>query len=291
MGAHPADVPVFKLYGDRLEWTTPDLLHCESIPERSQLHDWEIKPHRHADLVQLLYVRSGWAVIEVEGTQARLDFPAIQVLPPLCVHGFRFSEQIEGYVITLATPLAQQIEAQLDSRQPIFGTPGLYPISKDLDYIDMLFEAIHREYVRPAPARELQLHSLVGLISTWLRRQLHARQQQERPSPGHEYVLAFAALVQTHFREQLSIERYAHLIGVTPAHLNNLTRRFTGITAQEMVHQRLLLEAKRQLTYTALSAKQIADELGFSDAAYFSRFFKRMTGQSPRAFRSLDRIH
>lgn len=51
------DVPVFKLYGAPLEWPTPDLLHCESIPARSRLHDWEIKPHRHADLAQLLYVR------------------------------------------------------------------------------------------------------------------------------------------------------------------------------------------------------------------------------------------
>ncbi|MGU1569351.1 helix-turn-helix domain-containing protein, partial [Pseudomonas aeruginosa] len=50
------DVPVFKLYGAPLEWPTPDLLHCESIPARSRLHDWEIKPHRHADLAQLLYV-------------------------------------------------------------------------------------------------------------------------------------------------------------------------------------------------------------------------------------------
>lgn len=55
------DVPVFKLYGAPLEWPTPDLLHCESIPARSRLHDWEIKPHRHADLAQLLYVRKGWA--------------------------------------------------------------------------------------------------------------------------------------------------------------------------------------------------------------------------------------
>ncbi|MBV6271199.1 AraC family transcriptional regulator, partial [Pseudomonas aeruginosa] len=59
------DVPVFKLYGAPLEWPTPDLLHCESIPARSRLHDWEIKPHRHADLAQLLYVRKGWAQLQV----------------------------------------------------------------------------------------------------------------------------------------------------------------------------------------------------------------------------------
>lgn len=289
MAARPANVPVFKLYGDRLEWTTPDLLHCESIPERSRLHDWEIKPHRHGDLVQLLYVRSGWAVIEIEGVQTRLEQAAIQVVPPLCIHGFHFSEQVAGYVITLAAPLASQLEAQLGAPQPILGAAGLYPIGNDLHYLDALFEAIHHDYLHPAPARELQLHSLIGLISAWLRRQAHDRQQQERPLPGQDHLRAFSALVESHFREQLSIEQYAHRVGITPAHLNNLTRRFTGYTAQEAVHQRLLLEAKRQLIYTALSAKQIAEGLGFSEPAYFSRFFKRLTGVSPTSFRNQHR--
>ena len=55
MNQQQVGVPVFKLYGDALEWPTPDLLHCESIPKRSRLHDWVIEPHRHPDLLQLLY--------------------------------------------------------------------------------------------------------------------------------------------------------------------------------------------------------------------------------------------
>ena len=86
------NIPVFMLYGDPLEWPTPDLLHCESIPKRSSLHDWEIQLHRHADLVQLLYVRKGWAELNVDGQQTRIDDAAIQVVPAFCIHGFRFFE-------------------------------------------------------------------------------------------------------------------------------------------------------------------------------------------------------
>src|SRR3990167_2421429 len=64
-------IPVFKLYGETGVWPTPDLIHCESIAERSRLHDWEIKPHRHSDLVQLLYVQDGCAELEVEGEIGR----------------------------------------------------------------------------------------------------------------------------------------------------------------------------------------------------------------------------
>ena len=52
-----------------------------------------------------------------------------------------------------------------------------------------------------------------------------------------------------------------------------------------MIHQRLLLEAKRQLVYTTQTIQQVSDDLGFSEPAYFSRFFKRFAGVSPRAFR------
>lgn len=50
-------VPLFQLYGENQAWPGADLLHCESIPARSRLHHWEIKPHRHAELFQLLYVQ------------------------------------------------------------------------------------------------------------------------------------------------------------------------------------------------------------------------------------------
>ena len=56
-------VPVFKLYGEQIGWPTPDLLHCESILQRSSLYEWHIRVHQHAELVQLLYLHKGQAEI------------------------------------------------------------------------------------------------------------------------------------------------------------------------------------------------------------------------------------
>ena len=220
------DVPVFKLYGAPLEWPTPDLLHCESIPARSRLHDWEIKPHRHADLAQLLYVRKGWAQLQVEGEPTRVEQPSIQFVPPLCIHGFQFSERIDGYVLTLAAPLLARLQAH--------------------------------------------------------------RRAEARPGRGQEYLSAFSQLVERHFREHLGIDEYARRLGISPAHLNSVARRLSGQTALGIVHQRLLLEAKRDLVYTAMTVNEIADRLGFSEPAYFTRFFKRLSGVSPSAFRKGD---
>lgn len=278
-------VPAFKLYGDALEWPTPDLLHCESIPKRSRLHDWVIEPHRHPDLLQLLYLRQGSALIEVEGVQSRIDDVALQVLPPLCVHGFQFSDDVDGYVLTLAAPLVAQLEAQLGAQHPVFSTSALYPIGGDRAYLDGLFDAIDREYGQSAPARNLLLQSLIGMIAVWLGRQVLGRQAAERPARGEQHLAAFNRLVEQHFREQLSVEEYARRLGITTAHLNSMTRRYAGQSAQALVHQRQLLEAKRLLVYSSMTLSQIADALQFSEPAYFSRFFKRLTGLTPSAFR------
>lgn len=58
-----------------------------------------------------------------------------------------------------------------------------------------------------------------------------------------------------------------------------------GHFTQQVLHARLLVEAKRQLLYTVRSSSTIAYGLGFKDPAYFSRFFKRATGKNPREFR------
>jgi AraC family transcriptional activator of pobA len=57
----------------------------------------------------------------------------------------------------------------------------------------------------------------------------------------------------------------------------------------DLVHLRLLVEAERQLRYTTMSISQIAYYLGFEDPAYFSRFFSRLTKESPRVFRARDK--
>ena len=278
-------VPVFKLYGETGAWPTPDLIHCESIPERSKLHGWEIKPHRHSDLVQLLYVQAGQATLKVEDTTHHINTPSLQVVPALSVHTFKFSEDVQGHVLSLAQPLADQLEALLNN--PVLSSAACYSIGSDSAYLDTLFSAITQEYSQHQPARDPMLQSLITVLSIWLgRRNLAPSSPQILPlERGREYLQAFTRALEQHFREHLPIEQYAATLGISAAHLNALCRKLCGQSALQMVNQRLLLEAKRDLVYTAMTINQVSDSLGFSEPAYFSRFFKRGTGQSPKQFR------
>ncbi|WP_409315969.1 helix-turn-helix domain-containing protein [Pseudomonas sp. KCJK9016] len=282
-------IPVFKLYGESLDWPTPDLLHCETISKRSREHQWEIKPHRHADLCQLLFVFKGQAELEIEGQRTQLNEPAIQILPPLSVHGFRFSEDVEGFVVTLATPLINHLQAQLGSAVQALAQAGSYPAGQDADYLNSLFAALQAEYNGHQPAREMLMHSLVSVIMVWVSRQAIRRHNaSQRPQRQREYLNGFIQLVEETYRQHVKVEDLAHRLGISVSHLNGTCRELAGQPALQIMHERQLLEAKRLLTYTSMTIYEMSEVLGFSDPTNFTRLFRRRVGISPKAFR--DRL-
>ncbi|MFH0022382.1 helix-turn-helix domain-containing protein [Pseudomonas fluorescens] len=282
-------IPVFKLYGESLDWPTPDLLHCETISSRSREHEWEIKPHRHADLCQLLFVFKGQAELEIEGQRTQLQTPAIQVLPPLSVHGFRFSEDVEGFIVTLATPLITHLQAQLGDSVHALASAEHYPAGADGDYLNSLFSALQAEYNGHQPAREMLMHSLVSVIMVWVSRQAIVRHKaSQRPQRQREYLNGFIQLVEETYRQHVKVEDLAHRLGISVSHLNGTCRELAGQPALQIMHERQLLEAKRLLTYTSMTIYEMSELLGFSDPTNFTRLFRRRVGISPKAFR--DRL-
>ncbi|MCT4701899.1 helix-turn-helix domain-containing protein [Enterobacteriaceae bacterium H20N1] len=279
-------VPVFKLYGESLNWPTPELLHCESIHSRSSLYEWNIRVHQHADLVQLLYMHKGQAEIEIEGTRRRVNQACLQIVPALCIHGFRFAPGTQGYSLSFAAPLIAQFEEQFGRPLQVLMQAACVPVKASRGQINTLFHTLQNEYEGDGEARDMMIHSLISALLVWLNRQckpaLIGRDKVER---RRCVIRRFNKLVESHYREHLSIAHYASLIGLSSVHLNTLCHEFYGHSALGVLHQRLMLEAKRSLLYTSMTISQISDYLGFSDATYFSRFFRRHTGATPKAFR------
>jgi AraC family transcriptional activator of pobA len=219
-------VPTFKLYGAELDWPIADLLHCETISARSRVFHWEIRPHRHADLYQLLYLHRGEADIEVEGHRDTVRQATLQFLPPLAVHGFRFSENVEGHVVTLAAPWIDQLRTQAGMGQDLFQHPVRLPAGEERDDLYNLFSALQREYDGPQPGRELMLHALANVALVWLGRRIQQhRAAGQAPDRGREVLVRFQQQVESCFREQPSVEALAHRVGVSVPQLNSLCRR------------------------------------------------------------------
>lgn len=74
------------------------------------------------------------------------------------------------------------------------------------------------------------------------------------------------------------------MLNVSSGFLNKICRQFSGLSAQQMIHHKLISEIKKQL-YQKKSSKEISYEFGFSDPSNFNRFFKKFTGTTPQQYR------
>ena len=102
---------------------------------------------------------------------------------------------------------------------------------------------------------------------------------------AQQQIRQFGALLNQHYRTLRSVRDYAALLHLTANHLNALCRRVLNKTASALIHERVIMEAQRLLSHSALGVAQVAYELGFEDASYFVRYFRKYTGTTPEAFR------
>lgn len=106
---------------------------------------------------------------------------------------------------------------------------------------------------------------------------------------SNELVSHFQQLLEQHFKHWHQVSEYAQHLAVTPGHLNGLVKQATGRSAKQLIQERRMLAARRAAWFSQASLKEIAYDLGFEDPAYFSRLFRRCSGESFTAFR--ERIH
>jgi len=95
----------------------------------------------------------------------------------------------------------------------------------------------------------------------------------------------FYNAVEQHFRESRNADFYVNLLGINEKTLSKEIKALTGNTPKMYIDSRTILEAKRLLSYSSLSAKEIAYELGFEEPTNFNKFFRKHTDMTPVQFR------
>jgi len=283
-------LPTYALYGETGLRADIGWLHCESIAERSRLHDWEIRAHRHEALFQLLVIRSGACAATLDGRQLALRGPCIVAVPALVVHGFHFSPDVEGVVVTVLEQRMQRLLADEPAlRQRALRLHGQAVPRAAGAELHRAVQELLREYRGDAAWRGLGLDAALLRLLLQVGR-VHADDEADTADGGGgralDQVRRFRADIDQRFRLQPSMADCAVQLGISPTQLNRLCRQVLGHSALGVLHARLLLEAQRELAYTSMSVKQIAFGLGFADAGYFTRFFQRLTRQPPSAWRA-----
>ena len=277
----PAAHGPYSLFGEATQ--LPDVMHCETIAARSVLHDWELQPHRHARLHQLLLLESGSGVAQLEGQTVALPQLSLVNVPPGDVHGFSFAPGTQGFVATLADEMRDELLAQAGD---VHRALSRCAVLRADEALVATMRRIGAEFAGRGPARALVLRGLcTSLLGLAARAASEAAPRGAQP-PESNLLRRFEALLEGHYLKHWKVADYARALAVTPTHLSRVVRAATGRPASRLIDDRVLREARRNLAYTGMSVSTIAYTLGFADPAYFSRVFTRSLGLSPRAFRA-----
>ena len=118
------------------------------------------------------------------------------------------------------------------------------------------------------------------------------RQRQDRKNPTNsdslyhqDRIEELMSLLETHLVQYKKVSDYAGMLNLSTYQLNAITKDALGKTCSALIDEQIILESKRYLLSTANQVSQIAYHLGYDDASYFIRFFKKHTGYTPEAFR------
>ena len=290
-------VPTYELYGEEREQKPDFWLHCETLFSRSSLHNFEISLHRHESFFQLLYIEGGAGQVSFDGVIYPFQTPCAIMVPPGFNHGFAFSRDIVGHIVTILSPHMPFIG---DGSGGVMAKWLMHPqlISmkgagdENLALLSSLLRQVQDEFHTRKPYKNSLLESLVQAAFVYVLRHAYSSklvEQEDRQIYGHARIERLQELIDRHYREHRPVSFYAKLLGVSSTHLNRTVKQLTGRTTQDMVASRLIETAKRDLIAMPSSVQHIAYSLGFSDPAYFSRFFLKMTSETPRTFRLRER--
>jgi AraC family transcriptional regulator, transcriptional activator of pobA len=229
----------YSLYGEQGRAADVEWLHCESIAERSRLHNWEIRPHRHELLYQILFVRSGRGQAQLESRSVELRSPCVITVPALAVHGFHFSTDIDGVVVTvLEQHLRQLLDAEAALKDRLLPLRHQHLARADATAIGKAVLALRQEFLGTAAWRALAIDVALTKLLLDLGRRLPGANPGGEPQGARalEHVRRFRELIEARFREQPALSRCADELGITPTQLNRVCQQVLGHAALGVLH-------------------------------------------------------
>jgi AraC family transcriptional activator of pobA len=262
-----------------------DLVRLESRPDLPRGF-----PHRH-NYYHLLWMSeaAGTHMLDFESFDVRAN--AVFFVTPGQLHAWTSSVKPKGYLINFSTEFFVQMfpRAEEIAQFPFFHiateAPVLYLDQAQHDGLLPLLQEMEREVQGRGEARLDIVRSYLLVLLTRLRRLCPDRPADGVPAQSYSLTKRFKLLIERHYLDFGPLSDYAARLHATERQLNEAVKRTLGKTAGQLVQERRVLEAKRLLSNTDLGVAEIAFQLKFEDHAYFSRFFKKHTAQTPGEFK------
>lgn len=255
-----------------------------SLPNQSEL----LVPHRK-DHYLFVFVRRAGTRQWIDMTPYVLKDNTIYFTGPNQIIVKEEFKQLWSTGIAFKKEFLSFQENEALSKLPVIENPkSIYELlltEGDINFVEDMLEKINMEYVRPSEWQQRMLTAYLTVLLTYLSR-LYTEQFTQYDAAVDRLLLRnFQAKINEHFRELHEVGDYASLLHISAKHLSEMVKIQSGKPAIKHIHERLVLEARRLLFHTPHSLKEISFDLGFKDASYFNRFYKRETGETPVEYR------
>lgn len=171
----------------------------------------------------------------------------------------------------------------------IYSPPFVQVDGKTKSNFEMIIEQFKFEIHKPDLAQyELLISYLKIFLISAARLKIEQQIEDGKVSDKNEEPFILQNLkkyIEIHYRTKHTASDYADILSITPKALTKLTKAYFNKTLTDLIAERIIVEAKRELYLTNKTVKEIAYELGYNDEYYFSRFFKKNTDISPQIYR------
>lgn len=282
----------YNQWRDRLsEFTTNDMrIGTDVMLVKEGFYNLKDKPFRNDSTTCIIYIK-GWVRFRLNMREYRAEAPCMIILPyDAIVETLEISNDILTRIVVMSREFTDNLfstQANILHLHKDIMTNPVMDLSGAEDglirYYTMLKDLITRA---PSPYRlEAVKHLTLALFYSYTSiRHTHSTEgKRERKDEIHEQ---FIELVSQHYKSERELTFYANQMYLTPKYLAKCVKEASGRSATEWIEQYIVTEGKALLYSTNQTIQQIADALGFQSQSLFGKYFKRVTGLSPRDYRN-----
>lgn len=283
-----ASIPVFELH--EIDGAKSADVMIDRFADYLKRNHHLVTTHRHS-FYHLVYFTKGSGSQLIDFEKYPINPGVIYFMTPGQVHNWVFDTPPDGYILNFEPDFFHSFLADPDYLQKFsflnsaFDTNLFTLAGEEATGAKRIFEAA----IKAKTAAHLYSDDLLRLLILELFILVGkscAPNANQAVNYNRLLLNNFKKLLETHYKKYQFPRDYANLLYVTPNHLNALCKDQLGISAGQLIRNRILLEAKRLLVNAEFTVQQIAVDLGFKDASYFVRFFKKYEQETPEKFRN-----
>lgn len=262
-------------------------IHYISLNSQKKKEKPEDHMQEHMDDHYVFFIaQKGSAIFHCDMEEMNLSAKGFMTVKPYQVHApKKVSDDFKGYFMAVESFLipnhCSEMLKNLSAQQQYL------QLESDEDYdLEETAALLYRTFTTENPYKSFVLN---GLLTAFINQacSLYLKKGNVKPQPKSQ-----AAIITSKFKNLLDQYSFLHLpsfyakkLNITTSHLNHCLNMATGLSVTHWLQDTMITEAKKQIYYTNNDIKEIAFTLGYEDHAYFSRLFKKITGETPLSFR------